>query len=126
VVSINGMGGDDTLLGTAERDTFIGGDGNDTVDYSGRTENLTITLDGQPNDGAAGENDDIAADIENVIGGLGNDTIVGNDQRNRLDGGAGDDHLTGGGARDVLIGGNGDDTADADALDRLIGVEHIL
>jgi Ca2+-binding RTX toxin-like protein len=125
-VSINGMGGDDTLVGTELRDTFIGGGGNDTVDYSGRTENLTITLDGQPNDGAAGENDLVSADIENVIGGLGNDTIVGNDQRNRLDGGGGNDHLTGGGARDVLVGGDGDDTADADALDRLSGIEHVL
>jgi Ca2+-binding RTX toxin-like protein len=124
--SISGLGGNDILIGTEGTDTFVGGGGNDTVDYSGRSEDLTITLDNQANDGATDENDWIQADVENVIGGDGDDTIVGNDQRNRLDGGGGDDHLTGNGARDVLIGGNGDDTADADALDRLIGVEHIL
>jgi Ca2+-binding RTX toxin-like protein len=125
-VSINGMGGDDTLVGTALRDTFIGGDGSDTVDYSGRTENLNISLDGLANDGAFNENDLVSADIENVIGGLGNDHITGNDDRNRLDGGAGNDTLRGAGARDILIGGAGDDTADTDNRDQRNGIEHLV
>jgi Ca2+-binding RTX toxin-like protein len=46
----------------------------------------------------------------NVIGGKGNDAIVGDDLANRLDGGDGKDTLAGGGGFDTLIGGVGDDT----------------
>jgi hypothetical protein len=48
--------------------------------------------------------------IENARGGDGNDTITGNETRNRLFGNGGDDTITGGGGNDVLLGGNGNDT----------------
>lgn len=50
--------------------------------------------------------------IENVIGGGGNDTIVGTaNVANRFEGGSGNDLLDGGGGgRDTLIGGGGYDT----------------
>ena len=47
--------------------------------------------------------------IENAIGGLGHDQIVGNQADNRLDGGLGNDTLFGGGGNDILIGGAGVD-----------------
>ena len=71
-------GGNDTLVGGAYddrldggvgTDSLVGGDGIDTPSYTGRTENLTIVLDGIFNDGAAGENDKIDATTENVDGG---------------------------------------------------------
>ncbi len=46
----------------------------------------------------------------NVVGGKGNDLIVGDSNGNRLDGGEGRDTLAGGGGFDTLIGGTGDDT----------------
>jgi Ca2+-binding RTX toxin-like protein len=49
-------------------------------------------------------------DFANVIGGKGNDLIVGDTYDNRLDGGEGKDTLAGGGGFDTLIGGLGDDT----------------
>lgn len=49
-------------------------------------------------------------DIENAIGGSGNDEITGNSSNNVLEGGAGDDGLSGGAGDDTLIGGAGDDT----------------
>ena len=49
-------------------------------------------------------------DIENAIGGSGNDEITGNSSNNVLEGGAGDDTLTGYDGNDTLIGGAGDDT----------------
>lgn len=48
--------------------------------------------------------------IENARGGDGNDSITGNETRNRLFGNGGDDLIVGGGGNDVLAGGNGNDT----------------
>jgi Ca2+-binding RTX toxin-like protein len=49
-------------------------------------------------------------DIENAIGGSGNDEITGNSSDNVLEGCTGDDSLSGGAGDDTLIGGAGDDT----------------
>lgn len=49
--------------------------------------------------------------IEDAIGGVGNDTLIGNAVANDLDGGDGNDILTGNGGYDTLTGGNGVDTA---------------
>ncbi|MCA0919823.1 M10 family metallopeptidase [Pseudooceanicola nanhaiensis] len=48
--------------------------------------------------------------IENVEGGSGNDTILGNQAANVLDGNAGDDSILGGSGSDTLYGKAGDDT----------------
>ena len=53
--------------------------------------------------------------IENVIGGTGDDTIVGNVVSNNLQGGVGNDILNGRGGGDVLTGGLGEDTFQFDA-----------
>jgi Ca2+-binding RTX toxin-like protein len=47
--------------------------------------------------------------IENAIGGLGNDRLIGNTLNNLLDGGAGNDTLAGGAGNDTLVGGLGTD-----------------
>ena len=52
---------------------------------------------------------DTLISIENLTGGSGNDTLIGNDQDNVLIGGAGADSLSGGGGNDVIIGGSGKD-----------------
>ena len=114
--TLDGGPGDDYLEGvpcgycqdeeiTHGRDTYIGGGGSDSVTYEGRSENLSLSLDGVANDGAAGEGDNIGADIGTVIGGHGSDTMTGNDRRNVFGGGEGDDVLTGGGSDDQLHGG---------------------
>lgn len=48
--------------------------------------------------------------IENAIGGIGNDTLIGNSANNQLTGGIGNDTLTDGGGTDTLDGGDGNDT----------------
>jgi hypothetical protein len=108
-----GLNGNDALDGGLGKDQLLGGLGTDTADYSSRGENLKITLDGVANDGAAGENDLIAADIENANGGNGADSIVGNASANNLKGNGGNDVISGGAGNDVLTGGNG--------LDQLFG-----
>jgi hypothetical protein len=47
--------------------------------------------------------------MENVIGGMGDDTIFGNDSNNSLIGGEGDDYLSGYAGDDDLSGGLGAD-----------------
>ena len=68
---ISGGSGDDTIVDGA--DTISGGVGTDTVDFSQRTQRLTVTLDGQWNDGEAGEGDNVQTDVEGVIGGSDDD-----------------------------------------------------
>lgn len=129
---LNGAGGTDTLIGGAGTDEHHGGAGVDTVSYAGHGQAVTADLDGVADDGAAGENDLIAADVENLSGSIHADILTGNGGANRLVGDAcpgpvpvlcigGADVLTGGGGADELLGGHGDDTLDgglgADALD---------
>ena len=81
-----------------------------------------MTLDGQADDGAAGEGDDVGADIENVTTGSGEDVLVGNDAANVLDGGFGSDVIRGGGSPDTVISGGGDGQLfGEDGDDQLIG-----
>lgn len=92
-----------------------GGDGLDVVDYSSSTANLNITLDDQRNDGDGSgfvpdDQDNAMSDIENVIGGSGDDRLFGSALANLLDGNGGHDELTGAGAQDRLLGRKGDDT----------------
>ncbi len=51
------------------------------------------------------------ANVENVTGSGGNDTLTGNATNNVIDGGAGDDILTGGGGNDTITGAAGIDTS---------------
>jgi Ca2+-binding RTX toxin-like protein len=95
-------------------DTLRGGDGNDTADYGQRFSGfgVNVVLDGAPGDGSASENDNVGADnsIENVSGGAGNDTLIGNAEVNILNGGGGSDQIDGGLGRDFENGDAGDDT----------------
>ena len=95
---------------TAGTDELRGGGGTDTLGYIARTDSLTITMDGGANDGAAGENDLIDNDVEEVDGGLNNDHMTGNDGPNVLVGSEGDDTVDGGGGDDTLDGAMGTDT----------------
>jgi Ca2+-binding RTX toxin-like protein len=117
--SLDGGAGNDFLHGNLGTDQLIGGLNTDTADYSTHTSAVKLTLDGLANDGATGENDKIYADVENLTGGKGADTITGNGQSNVLRGregndtitaGAGNDTLYGDAGLDKLFGGIGDDT----------------
>jgi Ca2+-binding RTX toxin-like protein len=107
---IFGGGGDDWLDGGAGADRLAGGDGVDTLDYSSRTRGVHIGPGTAADDGEAGEHDNIATDIENFIGGAGDDYIVGTAADNKLTGNGGDDTLVGGLGKDQLRGNAGNDT----------------
>jgi uncharacterized delta-60 repeat protein len=107
--SLSGGSGNDTLDGGLGADILSGGGGNDTADYSSRATNLDISLDNVANDGAANEKDNVMADVETILGGSGNDKLVGNPFANLLVGNAGNDILFGGKGNDTLNGGTGHD-----------------
>jgi Ca2+-binding RTX toxin-like protein len=124
--NITGGLGNDTMTGGAGNDIFHEGaltngidvidgqGGNDTVDYGLRGGapgnfgvNVTLGVDPlvllvpTPDDGEPGEGDSVT--VENVIGGLGNDTITGDANNNVITGGPGNDILKGGGGDDTFI-----------------------
>jgi len=112
-----GGGGHDTMRGGAGPDTFLamqsgveemhGGAGKDTVSYANyfTMPGVTVTLDDVANDGHPGEGDDVASDVEVLVGSIYDDHLTGGVQPNRIDGGLGDDVLNGAGGNDVLEGG---------------------
>jgi Ca2+-binding RTX toxin-like protein len=114
IESILAGSGDDSLTGDALANTLDGGAGNDTVDYSGRTGSVLVTLNGGTDAKVTigGRLDDTLRNVENIIGGSGSDTIIGDAHVNVLTGGGGGDILKGGLGSDILDGGIGSDTAD--------------
>ncbi len=56
--------------------------------------------------------EDSLRNIENVLGGSGNDILSGDSLVNRLEGGSGNDIIKGGNGKDILDGGTGVDTVD--------------
>ncbi len=92
--------------------TIADGNGNDTLDFSGFSNNQIIDLRSTDKSSSSLFTSNIAGltgnlviaaetIIENAVGGSGSDTITGNNVNNNLDGGGGND---------LLIGGLGDDT----------------
>ena len=128
-----GGNGVDQIGAYAANETVSGGKGNDTLIIGPNTSNsvldggagkdwlrvangphepsYTISLDGVANDGALpGNATNNVLNVEDVAGGKGDDTLIGNDGNNVLKGGVGNDTITGGGGADHLIGGSGNDT----------------
>ncbi len=136
-VFIFGMGGDDVLQGGtnlslldggAGNDRFVfventafdgvvvtGGAGSDTLDFSAFTLDLTVNL------GSIGGYQIVeplgpemalyltAVDVENLIGGSGDDTLTGNALDNRITGNGGVDNINGAGGLNTVV-----ETADTD------------
>ena len=78
---------------------MAGGGGNDTVTYSARSAGVLVTLDGVFDDGQAGESDNVGTDIENAVGGAGDNVMIGSGSANDLTGSGGNDILDGAGWR---------------------------
>jgi Ca2+-binding RTX toxin-like protein len=122
-----GLGGNDDMTGGAGDDTFVFSaatlaesdvvrenvnGGTDTLDFAALTSNLSINLgltSAQPVHVLRSLTLATNA-IENVTGGSGADTLLGNSLNNTLRGGPGADQLTGAAGNDLLFGGANDDT----------------
>jgi Ca2+-binding RTX toxin-like protein len=131
-----GNSGNNTLAGGAGNDTLNGGAGTDVADYSSDLDangdgfgvavnmsdmdisnfnNNSFTWQGVTVSALAGTaldgsgDTDTLSNIENVVGSMFNDALVGNVGNNNFEGREGADVLIGGWGNDTLSGGTGDD-----------------
>lgn len=83
------------------------GGGNDTLDFSGYSQDQNINLNAQSFSDVGGMKGNVSiakgVTLENAVGGAGNDVLTGNDADNRLKGGRGADKLRGGGGADIFV-----------------------
>lgn len=109
--TLSGLGGDDLIDGRGGNDTIDGGLGADTLDMSGAgaAGSLVDLASGTAFSTATGI--DSLANIENVKGSDGADSLNGDGNANVLTGGSGNDVLTGRGGADTIDGGTGFDRA---------------
>ena len=121
---IEGAAGDDELWGFEGADALSGGPGRDTASYRDHRKAVSVTLDGRPDDGSAGERDNAGLDVENVTGSSGPNRLVGSDAANTLEGGESFNELAGGGGDDQLIAHDGGRGLLTGGPGRVVGVCH--
>lgn len=131
---LSGDAGRDRLYGEAGDDWFFqdaanagnlldGGDGRDTVDFSGPGRGLDAGAKGvflSLGKGFASlmdepETSNVLRNIENAVGSARDDVLIGDAGANVLNGLAGNDVLSGGAGDDVLLGDEGSDLLSGDA-----------
>ena len=120
---ISAGGGNDSLDGGEGADLLSGGPGHDEASYAQARVPLRLSIGDGPGDGAAGENDDIGADIEDLIGGSRADVMIGTAAANRLVGHEGADRMVGGDGADTL---DGSTDRDGDRLDAGPGPDRVI
>ncbi|MFD1809656.1 hypothetical protein ACFSHQ_21065 [Gemmobacter lanyuensis] len=118
--TLTGGGGADTLLADGGGDLLSGGSGTDLADYGRASGPVRANLGlGPLAPQLAGQ--DRFQSVEDLAGGIHDDTLTGNAADNLLLGRQGNDRLIGGAGRDRLMGGAGDDSLNsglgADLLD---------
>lgn len=99
------LDGDDkanVIEGGAGGDLLNGNGGKDTLSYQHSADGVSVDLKAHTQGGGDAEGD-ILLNFENLQGSFHDDTLGGDDGKNRLAGGQGDDHLTGNGGADVFV-----------------------
>jgi Ca2+-binding RTX toxin-like protein len=118
--ALDGGTGTDFLYGGDGPDTIGGGADADTVDFTSEVRSVFVSIDGVANDGFAGEGDNVLTDVENIIGGSGDDVLGGSTAVNSIDGGPGNDSIAvRDRSADQVTCGAGIDAVVADALDSI-------
>jgi Ca2+-binding RTX toxin-like protein len=115
VTMVNTGAGDDRLIfgdGINVNGSADGGAGVDTLDFSAWTTGVNVNLKTGSATAVGGGAAGRVIHFENVTGGAGNDTLIGDDHDNHLVGGSGNDTLIGLGGNDILDGGYGSDLMD--------------
>ncbi|MGZ8369966.1 MAG: calcium-binding protein, partial [Caulobacteraceae bacterium] len=133
-IELRGGAGDDSLAPFGADATLNGGDGVDSVDFTGVSGPLTldlaiagsqstgfstVVLSAIENINATAEADTLAGDdgANAILGNAGADTIAGRGGADNLSGDVGDDSLSGGDGGDQINAGDGNDTVEGGAGD---------
>ena len=123
IEAIYGSAGNDSILGSGGNDYARGEGGNDTIDggagtadrasYSdlAATQSVTVNLVLRGATVSGGFGNDSLINIERVLGGAGNDSILGDGNANYFWGNGGGDTLSGAAGNDTFEGGAGNDFA---------------
>jgi Ca2+-binding RTX toxin-like protein len=113
--TVKGDDGDDTVAGDADGvdDSYDGGTGTDTLDYSALAEAVAINLADGSASGIEIGNDTIS-NFEIVRAGASDDSVTGSAEAEEMHGNAGDDCLRGGEGADLVNAGDGDDVVTGD------------
>lgn len=116
---LHGTAAADVLNGTSEGDLILGLGGDDRERGRGGDDCLV---------GAAGRDRLLGGDgWDRLTGGDGGDRLDGGAGRNAYDAGLGNDRINArNGRRDLVDCGPGEDRVRADAIDRLVGCEHVV
>jgi Ca2+-binding RTX toxin-like protein len=108
---LSGGGGDDLFTVASGNKIINGGTGSDTVQVFDQSSNpvytsagITVSLQLQGTAQATGIGSWTLTNVENLVGGGGNDTLTGDNGNNVILGDLGNDRLTGSGGDDVLVG----------------------
>jgi len=109
-----GNDGNDELAGGDGGDDLSGGPGVDAVTYVARSAPVFVNLAEGGNDGTPGEGDYVLEDVEKVVGGSGDDVLLGDGRSNVLVGGPGNDRISGAEGDDTLAGEEGNDELSGD------------
>jgi hypothetical protein len=94
--------------------------GNDWLDYAAYTSAVTVNLAANSASGVDGGAAGGIANIRNVRGGQGVNTLTGNSQGNILTGGAGNNMINGGSGRSILIADKGTSTINGGSADDIV------
>ncbi len=121
--TLDGMGGNDSIIGGSDQDVIYGGDGNDTLLGGNGVDTIYGGVGNDSLDGGertdflyGGSGDDLIADTggslsdDTIYGGDGNDTILAGTREDLVYGGAGNDSIHGEAGNDTLYGDAGNDT----------------
>jgi Ca2+-binding RTX toxin-like protein len=112
-----GEEGNDSLYGGGGVNEFDGGSGIDTAWFTDSTVAIRVTLTGSSeafvHSGMFLHG--TIKNVENIVGGEGNDTLTGDDLANSISGSNGNDTLEGGIGDDSLLGGSGNDSLQGDS-----------
>jgi Ca2+-binding RTX toxin-like protein len=112
-LSVDGDGGEDTIVGGGGPDDIRGSDDDDHLYGGGGDDKMSGDPGTDMVDGGEGA-DTVTGDLGNdtLFGGPGDDEVQGDEGNDTLDGGAGNDEVRGNSGTDTILGGEGDDRLD--------------
>jgi Ca2+-binding RTX toxin-like protein len=107
--TLSGGGGGDVLIDSEGNNVIIGGLNYDTFDMSATTSSFLFNYAWIAGGASVQLGTNQVSEVETIVFGAGNDTLIGTASLDRINGGAGADYIFGDAGNDTLRGGRGND-----------------